>query len=176
MNTLASITEILQAVGAIVVPITVIYIGHVFSKRNRLQERRDTFDLSLLGDRKALFDSVLKPFEILLMNNRTWKQDKRSKKGSVPKETAVIDLMTSPGYRTNVFRLTLIAPDDVVLSLRKLLNIGGNNTEASPPPEGVWKQLEPLGEFFLSIRKGFGNEATKLKPREMIEWAINDEE
>ena len=174
MNTLALITEILQAVGAIVIPLTAIYIGHLLSQRKRLQERQDTFDQSLLGDRKKVFDSVLEPFEMILMNDLTWSQDKRSKKGKVAKEAAVITLMASPEYRSNVFRLALIAPDDVVLSLRTLIKTSQDYTESSASPERMWSQLDTLGEFFLSVRKGFGNEATKLTARDMIDLHIND--
>lgn len=163
------------AIGSIATPILVLALTGVGWKFRSSVERRIQLENQLREDRIEIYNQILEPFVILLMSDTAWARDKRNKNRD--KNEFATNQMLTLDYRRLGFRLSLMAPDPVVLAYNNLMQyfygLGDN------PPDDLEHAflkdvLKLLGTFLVEIRKSMGNEATQLNHWDMCEWWMKD--
>lgn len=163
------------AIGSIATPIFVLALTAVGWKFRSSVERKMELDNQLREDRIEIYNQILEPFVILLMSEAAWAKDKRNKNKN--KNDFAANEMLTLNYRRLGFRLSLLAPDPVVLAYNNLMQYFYNMGDNPPndPDHGFLKDvLKLLGTFLVEIRKSMGNEATKLDHWDMCEWWMKD--
>ena len=162
------------AVGAVATPLLVLVLSAIGWKFRQSIERRVTLEDKLRDDRIEIYNQILEPFIILLMNDTAWASDPKNKGKN--REKTVTSKMLSLEYRKVSFKLSLIGSDPVVIAFNNLMqysyNDSGNNpTNSSKNPKEI---MSLLGAFLLEIRKSMGNESTRIDNWGMLEWFITD--
>jgi hypothetical protein len=162
------------AIGSIATPILVIVLTAVGWKARSSIERRIELENKLRDDRVEIYNQILEPFVILLMSDAAWKLDKTNK--NKDKDNFATSKMLTLEYRRLGFKLSLMAPDPVVISYNNLMQYLYNmeETQAHKKESFSTDILTLLGTFLVEIRKSMGNEATKLDHWDMCEWWMSD--
>ena len=161
-------TDSITAVGSIATPVLVLIIGNRIWKHQNTIERRIKLEENLRDDRIEIYNQVLEPYILVLTKIENNRNTKTTNKGQ---NNEAVKLMKSLKYRKACFQIVLKGSDDVVSSHNQLRQHFYNLKEDN---QDIVKTMLLLGDFLLEIRKSVGNEATKLKNLEMMEWLITD--
>ncbi len=162
------------AVADILTPILIFIFSAVGWKFRQSIERRLKLEERLRDDRIQIYNQILEPFIIAFVTDAAWKKDPKNKKKD--KDQVMTEIMLSLNYKRDSFKLSLIGSDAVVKAYNNLMQyfykVEGN--EGALSPVNIKKMANLLGSFLLAIRKSMGNESTKLKNLEMLEWFFKD--
>ena len=166
--------DVVIAIGSIATPVLVLVLTALGWKARKSIERRIELENQLRDDRIEIYNQILEPFIILLMSEAAWVSDKRNK--NKDKNDLATSKMLSLDYRRLGFKLSLMAPDDLVRSYNDLMQYFYNMGENQPHHTNHAKveMFTLLGNFLIQIRKSMGNEATKLNHWDMCEWWMSD--
>ena len=166
--------DVVIAIGSIATPVLVLVLTALGWKARTSIERRIELENQLRDDRIEIYNQILEPFIILLMSEAAWVSDKRNK--NKDKNDLATSKMLSLDYRRLGFKLSLMAPDDLVRSYNDLMqyfyNMGEN--QSNHTNHSKVEMFTLLGNFLVQIRKSMGNEATKLNHWDMCEWWMSD--
>ena len=138
--------DVVIAIGSIATPVLVLVLTALGWKARTSIERRIELENQLRDDRIEIYNQILEPFIILLMSEAAWVSDKGNR--NIDKNDLVISKMSSLDYRRLGFKLSLMAPDDLVRSYNDLMqyfyNRGENQSHQTIP---MWKYLPCLVIF-----------------------------
>ena len=166
--------DVVIAIGSIATPVLVLVLTALGWKARTSIERRIELENKLQDDRIEIYNQILEPLIILLMSEEAWVSDKRNRNRD--KNDFATSKMLSLDYRRLGFKLSLMAPDDLVRSYNDLMqyfyNMGENQSHHTN--HSNVEILTLLGNFLVQIRKSMGNEATKLNHWDMCEWWMSD--
>ncbi|MGQ0442507.1 MAG: hypothetical protein ACT4OH_03535 [Methylophilaceae bacterium] len=162
------------AIGSISTPLLVLLLTAVGWKARTSIERKIELENKLRDDRIKIYNQILEPFIIILMNDDAWKKDKKYK--NMDKIAYATSIMLSLEYREASFRLALMAPDSLVKSYNELMQSFFNSDEDSGKDKlkGYKTLVKLLGTFLIEIRKSMGNVSTKLDHWDMCEFWMTD--
>jgi hypothetical protein len=165
--------DYLTAFGAVTTPILVLTLTGVGWRIRTRMERQAALEDKLREERIGTYNSILKPFIMLLMTDAAWQSDPKNK-GKDRNEIATRTLL-SLEYREQGFRLSLVGSDPVVRSYNNLMQFFyGREEGLGANTDDVKQMLGLLGQFLLEIRRSMGNETTKVGNWEMLEWFMKD--
>ena len=139
--------------------------------RNPNAERTSTLKLS--DKRQKLYAEVLEPFLIAITPDIVWNTDPETK--GKDKQQLLQEAMLNMRYRQAMFQLTFIGTDEVVEALNDLMQ-HFYRAGADPQQQAAHgaKLARLLAKFLLAIRKGAGNDATRLDKWAMLEPFMTD--
>ena len=130
--------------------------------------------LAQLGDkRRELYTAVLKPFLIAITPDVVWNTDPKTKGKN--KQRVMEQAMLNLSYRETMFQLTFVGSDEVVRALNDLMQHfykAGSNPQDRGEHGAEMARL--LATLLLAIRRGAGNDTTKLDKWAMLEPFMND--
>ena len=165
-------TWLAPAIGA-VVALVVAWIGA--ANRNALaqSERRAKLDAQLGDKRRELYIEILKPFLIAIAPDVVWNTDPKTKGKN--KQQLMERAMLNMNYRETAFQLSFVGTDEVVEAFNDLMQhfYRAAKTQQRSSEHGS-ELARLLGKLLLAIRKGAGNDATKLDEWAMLEWFLTD--
>lgn len=166
--------DFVVAIGSIATPILVLILTALGWKARASIERRIELENKLRDDRVEVYNQILEPFIIILMSDAAWASDKNNK--NKDKNHTATTKMLSLDYRRLGFKLSLMAPDDLVKSYNNLMQYFYNMEEmqSAKSENFLIEMLTLLGRFLVEIRKSMGNESTKLDHWDMCEWWMSD--
>ena len=110
--------DYLMAAGTILTPIFVLVAGVIVWKYRQSIERKIKLEEQLRDDRIEIYNQILEPFIILLMNDAAWASDPKNR--NKDKNKIATTKMLSLEYRKTSFRLSLIGSDAVVSAYNDL--------------------------------------------------------
>lgn len=161
-------------------PIAVAVVGGIFtligianSRRQARLERQARLDAQLGDKRRELYSQILEPFVTMLAPDAVWQRDPRAKNKKLSKQQAVANVLLSMSYRETAFQLTFVAPDDVVRAYNEVQQHFYRLEERRQDDDAL-RALRLLGRLLLAIRKGAGNDTTRLDEYDMLEWWMKD--
>lgn len=162
------------AIGSIATPVLVLFLTAVGWKARSSIERKIDLENKLRDDRIDIYNKILEPFVIILMSDTAWESDKKNK--NKDKTDVAISKMLTLEYRRFGFKLSLMAPDSLVIAYNNMMQYlyNAEDTGASKSNTFLTDMLNLLGTFLLEIRKSMGNETTKLDYWDMCEWWMSD--
>ena len=159
--------------AAVLAAIVAAWIG-AFNRRALAQsERRASIDAQLSDKRQELYAEVLEPFLIAITPDAVWNTDPETK--GKDKQQLLQEAMLNMRYRQAMFQLTFIGTDEVVEALNDLMQHfykAGANPQQQADHAAQLARL--LAKFLLAIRKGAGNDATRLDKWAMLEPFMTD--
>jgi hypothetical protein len=86
-------------------------------------------------------------------------------------QQSALKLITSLDYRKKSFQLVLVGSDEVVRAWNKMwdtiYSVEKNELDSK-------QILLRFGEVLLAIRKGLGNDGTRMSSKDMLRWLIKD--
>lgn len=136
-------------------------------------QRRANIDAQLSDKRQKLYTEVLEPWVLAITPDVVWNTDPATK--GKDKQRLVQKAMLSMRYRHAMFQLTFIGTDEVVQALNDLMQHFYNAEASRKQQADRGRELaELLAELLLAIRKGAGNDDTKLDKWSMLEPFMND--
>ena len=136
-------------------------------------ERRANIDAQLSDKRQKLYAEVLEPFIIAISPDILWNTDPKNK--GKDKQQLLEEAMLNMRYRQAMFQLTFIGTDEVVEALNDLMqHFFRPAADPQQQADHAAKLVKLLAKFLLAIRKGAGNDATKLDKWAMLEPFITD--
>lgn len=166
--------DYMVALGTVATPVLVLVLSAIGWKFRQSFERRIKLEEKLRDDRIEIYNQILEPFIILLMNDTAWASDPKNKGKN--REKTILSKMLSLEYRKVSFQLSLIGSDPVVIAFNNLMQCSYKNSENDPrnSSENSKEIMSLLGAFLLEIRKSMGNDSTKIDNWGMLEWFITD--
>ena len=136
-------------------------------------ERRANIDAQLGDKRRELYTAVLKPFLIAITPDVVWNTDPKTKGKN--KQRVMEQAMLNLSYRETMFQLTFVGSDEVVRALNDLMQHfykAGSNPQDRGEHGPEMARL--LATLLLAIRRGAGNDTTKLDKWAMLEPFMNE--
>jgi len=166
--------DYLSAIGSIATPLLLLLLTTVDWKYRQSIERKIKLEEKLRDNRVEIYNKILEPFIVLLMNEAAWNADEQNKDKN--KNEVATSQMLSLEYRKNSFKLSLIGSDAVVKAFNDLFQHVYSQGESSMGSDNssIMTMMSLLGRFLLEIRKSMGNEETHLDNWDMLEWFILD--
>lgn len=165
------ILTFISTLGAVITPILLAIFSLIFANQNKKQERLVKLEENLRSERVEVYNKILEPFIIAATPELLLHKDKRYI-NKTPGDAAG-SLITTPEYKSIQFKLFLIGSDEVIQAFDKLMYYfySTNFQETSVDMKIL---LPKLSELILSIRKGVGNEKTKINKRLAINLFVKD--
>lgn len=167
-------TEWTIAIGAILTPLVVAFLGYRWSQQSQAAERRAAIDRQMQADRIEVYHNFLKPFMVMFMNDTVWASEQarnRSYKNKT-KEQVVQNLMLSEDWISTSFRLTLIGSDATVRAFNQLMDAA--RAQGEQPAANPEQLVELLANLLLEIRRSAGNDQTDIRNWDMLRPFITD--
>ena len=139
-------------------------------------EQRWKKEEQLQPDRIEVYDKILAPFILALMSDKAWTHTQSSRKQfrGKSKTDVTTSSILSLDYRNNAFKLMLIGTDEVVEAYNGVMQFFYRRGDAPMTEADTVTALELFGRMILEIRRSVGNEATRLKEWDMLEWFMSD--
>ncbi len=123
--------------------------------------------------RQKLYAEVLEPFLIAITPDSVWNADPETK--GKDKQQCLQEAMLNMRYRQVMFQLTFIGTDEVVEALNDLMqHFYRAGADPQQQTDYAAKRVRLLAKFLLAIRKGAGNDGTRLDKWAMLEPFITD--
>ena len=170
---LMEVTTWVAPAAAVLAAIVAAWIGASNRRALAQSERRANIDAQLSDKRQKLYTEVLEPWVILITPDAVWNIDPATKGKN--KQQLVQKAMLNMRYRQAMFQLTFIGTDEVVEALNDLMQhfykAGANPQQQADHGRALAKLLAGL---LLAIRKGAGNDETRLDKWSMLEPFMND--
>ncbi len=165
--------EYVTAFGAVATPIFVLLLTGVGWRLRQKFERQLELEDKLRSDRIEIYNKILEPFIVLFISDEAWKQNKKNR--NTDKVAYAKQILFSLDYRIAAFMMSLIGSDEVVTAYNDLFQYFYQNDQSvESSPASSKEMLKLLGNFLLEVRRSMGNEATKLKWLDMLEWWLKE--
>ncbi len=175
----------LQLMGGVVTPIMIAFLMRSNAKARSREEYWRSLELQLHPSRLEVYREILELFSVMFANeegiahSQKYKEFRNRNRSSeslltITKENLANRIMSSPDYKEVNFRFTLLGNDQVVRTHNRLMNEARNLVGRNTGNENNEMLVIHLADFLLELRKNLGNEDTKLKNTEMLEWLITD--
>ena len=167
------LTTWLAPAAAVLAAVVVAWIGASNRKALAQSERRANIDAQLSDKRQKLYSEVLEPWVIAITPDVVWNTDPATK--GKDKQQLVQKAMLNMRYRQAMFQLTFVGTDEVVEALNDLMQ-HFYKAEANPQQQADrGRELAKLlAGLLFAIRKGAGNDETRLDKWSMLEPFMND--
>ncbi len=126
--------------------------------KSRLEAKRRAED-ALRDQRGKTYVDILMPFAKLFSDL------------SPKSQQAALRQLTSADYRKLAFQLVLIGSDEVVNAWNEMWN------KVYQAEKGTCKNTDVIlafGDVLLAIRRGLGNDTTRLSNKDILRWLIKD--
>lgn len=158
------------ATAAVIAAGVAAWIGAANRKALAQSERRANIDTQLGDKRRELYMEILKPFLISITPDTIWTKDPKTK--GKDRRQSMERAMLNVRYREAMFQLTFVGTDEVVQALNDVMQ---HIFKAEPGDQpGSTELLRLLARLLLAIRRGAGNDATKLDEWAMLEPFLTD--
>ena len=159
--------------AAVLAAVVAAWIGAANRRALAQLERRANIDAQLGEKRRELYTNILKPWDILSTPDFAWNRDPKTR--GKDKEQLWVEALLSMQYRQAMFQLTFIGTDEVVEALNDLMRhfykwVANGQQQADPPGE----LAKLLAALLLAIRRGAGNDETRLDKWSMLEPFMYD--
>ena len=159
--------------AAVLAAVVAAWIGASNLRALAQSERRASIDAQLSDKRQKLYAEVLEPFLIAITPDIVWNTDPETK--GKDKQQLLQEAMLKMRYRQAMFQLTFIGTDEVVEALNDLMqHFYRAGADPQQQTDHAAKLAKLLAKFLLAIRKGAGNDATRLDKWAMLEPFITD--
>ena len=167
------LTTWIAPAAAVVAAVVAASIGASSRRALAQSERRSNIDAQLSDKRQQLYAQVLEPFLIAITPEVVWNTDPKTK--GRDKQELLQKAMLNMRYRQAMFQLTLIGTDEVVEALNDLMQ-HFYNMEANLQQQANHgaELVRLLAKLLLAIRKGAGNDSTRLDKWAMLEPFMTD--
>jgi hypothetical protein len=163
----------LSELGQVVTPVLVLLLTAFGWRFRQKLERRIELENKLREERVDAYNQILEPFIIMLMSNAAWTHGNQNK--GKDRFALATSKLLSLEYRKTAFKLSLIGSDAVVRAYNDLMqhfyNLDENSANSA---QHAQQMMILLGTFLLQIRRSMGNEETRLRDLEMLEWLLTD--
>ena len=173
MEFTAWLGPMIAAAAAVVAAGIAAWIGAANRRALAQFERRANIDTQLSDKRRELYTAVLKPFLIAITPDVVWNTDPRTKGKN--KQQVMEQAMLNMSYRETMFQLTFVGSDEVARAFNDLMQ---HFYRAGPNPqdraEHGKEMAKLLATLLLAIRRGAGNDTTKLDKWAMLEPFMKD--
>lgn len=175
--------DYVAAIGSVATPILVLLltgIGWLVSQRfekarereNKAREQARELEEKLRGYRTDIYNNILEPF-VLLFTKDEGSPKSKEHRGKTYAEIALAKIL-SLDYKQTAFRFLLMGSDEVIRAYNNLMQFFYAQESKSQTEETTKEMMTLLGTLLLEIRRSVGNETTKLKHFEMLEFLITD--
>ncbi len=142
--------------------------------RTRLERQMELEDK--LRENRIQTQTDTQPFVLFLMSKEAWLADPKNK--GKDKDAIAAQKMLSVEYRRIAFEMCIRQVrrgcDCVQQSDAVFLRAGVMRDFGKAGKDEVKEMAALLGIFLLEIRRSLGNESTKLKSWDMLEWFIKE--
>ena len=167
------LTTWIAPAAAVFAAVVAAWIGASNRRALGQSERRANIDAQLSDKRQELYWQVLQPWVIAITPDVVWNTDPETK--GRDKQEVVEEAMLNMRYRQAMFQLTFIGTDGVVEALNDLMqHFYKAGTNPQPSADHSRELAKLLAGLLLAIRKGAGNDDTKLDKWGMLEPFMND--
>ena len=172
-SVMMELTTWVAPAAAVLAAVVAAWIGASNRQALARAERRANIDAQLSDKRQKLYTEVLRPWVLVITPDAVWNTDPETK--GKDKQQLVQEAMLNQQYRQAMFQLTFVGTDEVVEALNDLMQ-HFYKAGASPQPQADHGRelARLLAGLLLAIRKGAGNDETRLDKWGMLEPFMND--
>lgn len=177
-------TEVVDVAAKIGLPAALFVLSGVGWMLKATYEKTTQQERELRQARGDIYDRIVEPFLLALSPDAIIVNDPKYKGGD--REKALGAAMLTMEYRRDVYRFARFGNDAVIRAFNNLMQYFYSQNDkpdkedtktATAIPSNI-DQFEELlllvGVFLLELRRGIGNESTKLHPYEMLEPIVTD--
>ena len=165
MPEIGSLADIVTVFGMIVVAL----IAASTQRRMAALDRQSQIEAQLSAARRDLYTEILRPFLTIVTPDAVWDRDPRTR--GVDKLKEAEQQILSNAYQDAKYQLMFVGSDEVVRAFNELMQ---KFFRAGSTPASSLDVMPDYSALLLAIRRGAGNDATKLDKWEMLEAFVND--
>lgn len=165
------VAPVIALVGVVVAA----WIGATNRRTLAQLQRQAQVEAQLSEKRHELYTEIMEPFIVIMTTDGVWNADPKTK--GKDKLAVASKVLLSMKYRHATHRLTFIGTDEVVKALNNVMQhfYKGNEIEDAQELRAHHADImDKIGNLLLAIRRGAGNDETKLDRWAMLEPFLTD--